>query len=270
MPTSSDLVTDLPADFEVFGQAVDTALVDLKGGTTNQVLAKNSNTDMDFKWVTDATGMTNPMTTTGDTIYSSSGSTPARLGIGSTGQVLTVSGGVPTWANAGAAATSYALLNTGGTALTGAGTITVSGLSGYNKLFVRIDGASSASAGVEIFLRLNSASTNYVQNHVSLGASSTYAASSLTAGTESTKITLAYMSNVAASQVRAFCNIDGANSAGIKTFISTGGGTSGGGTDQFALWGGGTYTDTNVISSVSILTGAGNFDNGTIFIYGAN
>jgi hypothetical protein len=42
--------------------------------------------------------MTNPMTTTGDTIYSSSGSTPARLGIGSTGQILTVAGGVPTWA----------------------------------------------------------------------------------------------------------------------------------------------------------------------------
>ena len=38
------------------------------------------------------------MTTTGDTIYSSSGSTPARLGIGSTGDVLTVAGGVPTWA----------------------------------------------------------------------------------------------------------------------------------------------------------------------------
>jgi hypothetical protein len=42
--------------------------------------------------------MTNPMTTTGDTIYSSSGSTPARLGIGSTGQVLTVAAGIPSWA----------------------------------------------------------------------------------------------------------------------------------------------------------------------------
>jgi hypothetical protein len=49
----------------------------------------------------DTTGMVNPMTTTGDTIYSSSGSTPARLGIGSTGQVLTVAAGVPTWATAG-------------------------------------------------------------------------------------------------------------------------------------------------------------------------
>jgi len=98
MPTATDLVTDLPADFEVFGQAVDTALMDLKGGTTGQVLKKNTNADMDFVWAADSAGMTNPMTTTGDTIYSSSGSTPARLGIGSTGQVLTVSGGLPVWA----------------------------------------------------------------------------------------------------------------------------------------------------------------------------
>jgi hypothetical protein len=100
MPTATDLVTDLPADFEVFGQAVDTSLADLKGGTTNQVLAKNSNADMDFKWVADAAGMTNPMTTTGDTIYSSSGSTPARLGIGTAGQILRVNSGAtaPEWA----------------------------------------------------------------------------------------------------------------------------------------------------------------------------
>ena len=51
MPTSTDLVTDLPADFEVFGQAVDTDLVDLKGGTTGQVLSKASGTDMDFTWI---------------------------------------------------------------------------------------------------------------------------------------------------------------------------------------------------------------------------
>jgi hypothetical protein len=51
MPTSTDLVTDLPADFEVFGQAVDTSLADLKGGTTGQVLAKASNTNMDFTWL---------------------------------------------------------------------------------------------------------------------------------------------------------------------------------------------------------------------------
>ena len=98
VPTSTDLVKDGATAIEGLGDAIDASLLDLKGGTTNQVLAKNSNTDMDFKWVSDATGMTNPMTTTGDTIYSSSGSTPARLAIGTTGQVLTVAGGLPTWA----------------------------------------------------------------------------------------------------------------------------------------------------------------------------
>jgi hypothetical protein len=58
MPTPVDLVTDLPADFEVFGQAVATSLADLLGGTSGQVLAKNSNTDMDFVWSTPVTGTT--------------------------------------------------------------------------------------------------------------------------------------------------------------------------------------------------------------------
>jgi len=52
MPTSTDLVTDLPADFEVFGQAVATSLADLLGGTSGQVLSKTTNADMDFTWVT--------------------------------------------------------------------------------------------------------------------------------------------------------------------------------------------------------------------------
>ena len=86
MPTSSDLVTDLPADFEVFGQAVDTALVDLKGGTTGQVLSKTSNTDMDFTWVTtdDANAIQNAIVDAkGDLIAASANDTPARLAVGS-------------------------------------------------------------------------------------------------------------------------------------------------------------------------------------------
>jgi len=62
MPTSTDLVTDLPADFEVFGQAVATSMADLLGGTTGQILAKATNTDMDFVWTSanpgDITGVT--------------------------------------------------------------------------------------------------------------------------------------------------------------------------------------------------------------------
>lgn len=58
MPTNTDLVSQLPADFEVFGQAVDTSLADLKGGTTGQVLAKATATDMDFTWTTPSSGIT--------------------------------------------------------------------------------------------------------------------------------------------------------------------------------------------------------------------
>jgi hypothetical protein len=75
MPTSTDLVTDLPADFEVFGQAVDTQM----------------------KTNADAATQKATLTTTGDIYYASAANTPARRAIGTTGDVLTVSGGVPVW-----------------------------------------------------------------------------------------------------------------------------------------------------------------------------
>lgn len=56
VPTSTDLVKDGATAIEALGDSIDASLVDLKGGTTGQVLSKNSNTDMDFVWVTDAAG----------------------------------------------------------------------------------------------------------------------------------------------------------------------------------------------------------------------
>jgi hypothetical protein len=91
MPTSTDLVTDLPADFEVFGQAVDTSLADLKGGTTGQVLSKASNTNMDFTWVTtdDANAIQNSIVDAkGDLVAATANDTPARLAVGTNGQLL--------------------------------------------------------------------------------------------------------------------------------------------------------------------------------------
>jgi hypothetical protein len=85
MPTPVDLVTDLPADFEVFGQAVDSSLADLKGGTSGQVLSKNSNSDMDFVWVTsdDANAIQNTIVDAkGDLIGATAADTPARLAVG--------------------------------------------------------------------------------------------------------------------------------------------------------------------------------------------
>jgi hypothetical protein len=167
MPTSTDLVTDLPADFEVFGQAVDTDFVDLLGGASGYILSKASATDLDFTWIPndqgDITGITatspltgggssgavtigidaattsvvgavqlsdststtssvlastptatkaaydlangaiakTTVTTAGDIIYRNA-TVPARLGIGTAGQVLTVNSGAtaPEWAAA--------------------------------------------------------------------------------------------------------------------------------------------------------------------------
>jgi hypothetical protein len=78
MPTSTSLVTNLPADFNTFGQGVDTSMAQLKGGTTGQVLSKTSGTDMAFTWVT-PTDQT-PLTTKGDLFAFST--VDARLAVG--------------------------------------------------------------------------------------------------------------------------------------------------------------------------------------------
>ena len=56
VPTSTDLVKDGATAMEALGDAIDTSMVDLKGGTTGQVLSKASSADMDFVWVTNADG----------------------------------------------------------------------------------------------------------------------------------------------------------------------------------------------------------------------
>jgi hypothetical protein len=116
MPTASDLVTDLPADFEVFGQAVDTSLADLKGGTTDQVLAKNSNTDMDFKWVTsdDANAIQNSIVDAkGDLIAASANDTPARLAVGNNGETLVADSSTSTGLRYQSAFNGNAVINGG-------------------------------------------------------------------------------------------------------------------------------------------------------------
>ena len=92
MPTATDLVTDLPADFEVFGQAVDTDFVDLLGGTTGQVLSKTSATDMAFTWIDqdDSNAIQNAIVDAkGDLIGATAADTPSRLAVGTDGQILT-------------------------------------------------------------------------------------------------------------------------------------------------------------------------------------
>jgi hypothetical protein len=55
-PDDTDLVKDGAAAIRTLGQAIDTSMQDLEGGTTGQILSKNSNADMDFVWVTNDVG----------------------------------------------------------------------------------------------------------------------------------------------------------------------------------------------------------------------
>jgi hypothetical protein len=155
MPEPTDLVTNLPADFEVFGQAVATDLQYLLGGTTGQVLAKASGTDLDFVWSADAAGMTNPMTTTADVIYSSSGSTPARLGIGTAGQILTVNSGAtaPEWAAPAASGGMTLISETSASALSSLSFTSIAGT--YKQLLLMYSGIRHSDGSSEFSIRLN-------------------------------------------------------------------------------------------------------------------
>jgi len=90
-PDDTDLVKDGALAMRTLGNAIDTSLVDLKGGTTGQVLSKTSNTDMDFTWVTsdDANAIQNTIVDAkGDLITATGSDVPARLAVGNNGETL--------------------------------------------------------------------------------------------------------------------------------------------------------------------------------------
>jgi hypothetical protein len=111
VPTSTDLVKDGATAIEGLGDAIDASLLDLKGGTSGQVLAKNSGTDMDFIWVAqdDSNAIQNAIVDAkGDLIAATAADTPARLAVGTNGQLLTADSTAATglaWTTVAAGAT---------------------------------------------------------------------------------------------------------------------------------------------------------------------
>jgi hypothetical protein len=207
----------------------------------------------------DTTGMTNPMTTTGDTIYSSSGSTPARLGIGSTGDVLTVAGGVPSWA-APSGGGGMTLINTGGTTLTGA-SVTISSLPAiYNDLQIVVRNFKPASDQA-LMLRFNGDSANRY-DYVDVNGTGNFSAA---------QIVISYSNDNGTAEGLSVIDVpDYANTTTWKTLSANSWEndpttpTNYRFTNRF-----GAYNQTGAISSITLLPSGGvNFTSGTAFVYG--
>ena len=231
MPVPTDLVTDLPADFEVFGQAVD---------TTTKAL--------------------NPSTTLGDIEYrSSTANTNTRLGIGTSGQVLTVSGGLPSWQ--APAAGGMTLIST--TTLTGA-SVTISSIpQTYNNLYFVIRNYKPATDDARIFLRPNSdaGASRYTINSTLIGDPTTFGSAQWDLGvgndnsvaTGLTTFTIPdYFNTVTWKNIFGYvCNVDNTTTTSYSFFNFTG-----------------SYNQTAAISSMLFVPSSGNFTSGDVLMYG--
>jgi hypothetical protein len=125
-PDNTDLVKNGALAIRTAVDAIDSSLVDLKGGTTGQVLAKASNTDMDFVWSADAAGISPTIfAAKGDLLGASANDTPAILSVGTNGETLVADSSTSTGLRYQAPKTQNAIYNSGfdiaqrGTSFTG-------------------------------------------------------------------------------------------------------------------------------------------------------
>ena len=241
-PDDTSLVKDGALAMRTLGNAIDTTMA-----------------TMVAKTIVDAKG---------DLIAATAADTVSRLAVGTNGQVLTADSTAATgikWASASGGSKNYTLLNTGGTALTGAATITVSGISNVDNLMIIVVQAS-ADASSNFDIRFNSDSgSKYFYGGIQEEKGSAFTAITPNPSGQ-TSIFYCVQGNNAGNTVSGYINVLGAAGTGSKAFTLQSAGT---GTLAYQTNSGGVYTGTSAISSVSIISSVGNFDAGSIYVYGA-
>ena len=201
--------------------------------------------------------------TTGDMIYASAANTPARLGIGSSAQVLTVSGGIPSWATASSG--GMTLLST--TTLSGAST-TISSISGsYTHLFAYIYGVTNATADGVLTIRPNSLT------NISNTLNPDYTAGWSYVQDDVIKATIYFSGNeqnwfrTSSNNGIAFQIYNYSNTSGYKPFSLTGNYTKDA-VSKFAVSNNGGIQTNSAITSLQFLNSGGNLSTGTVLLYG--
>ena len=156
---------------------------------------------------------------------------------------------------------NWSLLNAGGTAMTGADTITVSGISGANQVLVLISGAGvTAGANYSTRYRINTDSgTNYYWTSIFFEPGLVDSGYYNQAG-----IVSCSFGTSTASRISSYLLLNGCNSSGVKTFQTEGSSTSSG----KAAFGAGYWSGSATVSSVSFRNeNANNFTTGTMYVY---
>jgi len=164
-----------------------------------------------------------------------------------------------------AASTSLTLLNAGGTALTGAATITIN-VSSYNFYNIFCNGASSTSASSVFTLRINNDSGgNYRYQGISYTANTTFARVQQIGASS---LAIATMGNSASTDSKFSVLVNGGAGTGVKTIQTFSGGDVSSTDVGYVI--GGSWDNASAITSFVFISSLGNFDSGTVYIYGGN